>query len=318
MGTPDKSHKMLLAYDDEFAEVFSAFALNNRVKLDPNQLHEASTEYEHIEHGKPEELRRDVVKIYDGYALGLCVCGFENQMSVDIGMPVRVMGYDWTRYRYQLEKAMPLNQKTRIAPVISHVLNFSYKQRWHWPHSLRDLVNLSPGLAVFFQDYKIKVTNLAWLKPRQRARLTGDFRIFVEALCEMRTKGRITGIKQPVKHIDAMMALLAATTNHPSFELFDKTGFQEGKTTMCEIMDRWVNEVKAEGERIGYQNGEKAGYANGEKVSAMRTCLDFGKSKSETIAYLNKSLHLSIDEATKSVEAFLEKDERQGRKIDNV
>ena len=62
MGTPDKSHKMLLAYDDEFAEVFSAFALNNEFKLDPNRLLEASTEYEHVEHNKPEELRRNVVK----------------------------------------------------------------------------------------------------------------------------------------------------------------------------------------------------------------------------------------------------------------
>ena len=95
---------------------------------------------------------------------------------------------------------------------------------------------------------------------------------------------------------------------------------------MCEIMDRWVNEVKAEGERIGYQNGEKAGYvngekagyANGEKVSAMRTCMDFGKSKNETIAYLSKSLHLSIDDATKSVDAFWEKSDCKGRKNDNV
>ncbi len=91
---------------------------------------------------------------------------------------------------------------------------------------------------------------------------------------------------------------------------------------MCEIMDRWVNELKAEGyangEKAGYANGEKAGYANGEKVSAMRTCMDFGKSKSETVAYLTKTLHLNTDEATKAVDTFWEKSDCQGRKDDNV
>jgi hypothetical protein len=336
MGISDKSHKMLLGYDDEFAEVFSVLALNNEVRIDPKRLLEASTEYEHVEYNKPEELRRDVVKLYDGFALGLIVCGFENQMSVDIAMPVRVMGYDWTRYRYQLEKVRPLNRSTRIAPVFSHVLNFSYRHKWQWPDSLRDLVNLPPELAKFFRDYKISVTNLAWLSLKQRNRLTGDFRILVEALCEMRTKGRITGIKQPVKYIDAMLACLSAATQTQSFNLMDKTDFQEGKTTMCEIMERWENELKLQGERIGFANGEragfangekagfangekagfangekagfangeKAGFANGEKASAVRTCRDFGKSQSETAVYLTQRLHMSMEEAREAMKKY--------------
>ncbi|MBO4351486.1 MAG: hypothetical protein J6A01_11155 [Proteobacteria bacterium] len=217
-------------------------------------------------------------------------------MSVDIGMPVRVMGYDWTRYRYQLEKDTPLNQDTRIAPVFTHVLNFSYKYKWRWPYSLRDLVNLPPELAKFFQNYKIRVTNLAWLTHKQRACLTGDFRILVEALCEMRTKGKITGIQQPVKYIDAMLAILAATTNKQSFTLMDKTDFLEGKTTMCEIMDRWENELLSK--------GEKAGFANGEKASAIRILKDFGKSQSETVDYLTQNLHLTQEEAKAAIKEY--------------
>ena len=300
MGNPDKSHKMLLAYDDEFAEVFSVLALNNQVKLNPKRLLEAATEYEHIEHHQPKELQRDVVKLYDGFALGLIVCGFENQMSVDVGMPIRVMGYDWTRYRHQLEKVKPLNQNTRIAPVFTHVLNFSYKHKWQWPLSLRDLVHLPPELANFFQNYKINVTKLAWLKPKQRALFSGNFRILVEALYEMRTKGRITGIQQPVKHLDAMLAILAATTNKQSFTLIDRTDFQEGKTTMCEIMDRWENELLA----TGFANGEKAGFANGEKASTVRIFKDFGKSQNETVTYLTQSLHLTAQEARETVEKY--------------
>jgi hypothetical protein len=316
MGNPDRTHKMLLEYEDEFAEIFSVFALSNKQKLDQTLLREAATEYEHIAHDKPEELRRDVVKLYGDTALGLIVCGLENQMTVDISMPVRMMGYDWTRYRYQLEHAKPLNQDTRISPIFSHVLNFSYKQKWRWPHSLRDLVNLPPALAEFFQDYKIGVTNLAWLTPEERAKLTGDFRAFVEALCELRETGRITGIKQPIKHIEAMLALLAATTNSQSFELIDKTDFEGGKTTMCEIIDKWENQLRSEGykngeivgfangEAVGYANGEAVGYANGEKQTSVRVCRDFGKTQSETADYLVQKMHLTREQANEAVKAY--------------
>ena len=316
MGNPDRTHKMLLEYEDEFADVFSVFALNNKTKLKQDSLREAITEYEHIERDKPGELRRDIVKLYDDTALGLIVCGLENQMTVDISMPVRVMGYDWTRYRYQLAHAEPLNQDTRISPVFSHVLNFSYKHPWLWPHSLRDLVNLPSELADFFQDYKIGVTNLAWLTPEQRSKLTGDFRAFVEALCELRETGKITGIKQPIKHIEAMLALLAATTNHQSFELIDKADFEGGETTMCEIIDKWENQLRAEGykageavgyangEAVGYTNGEAAGYANGKKQTSVRICRDFGKTQTETADYLVQRLHLTREQANEAVKTY--------------
>ena len=63
MGNPDRTHKMLLEYEDEFADVFSVFAINNITKLKQDSLREAITEYAHIERDKPEELRRDIVKL---------------------------------------------------------------------------------------------------------------------------------------------------------------------------------------------------------------------------------------------------------------
>ena len=61
---------------------------------------------------------------------------------------------------------------------------------------------------------------------------------------------------------------------------------------MCEIMDRWENELIAKGE------------AKGEKSSAIRIFKDFGKSQTETIAYLTQKLHLTQEEAKEAIEQY--------------
>ena len=49
MGKPDQTEKMLLDYNDEFAEIFSAFVFKNKVTIDPAELREAATEYHHLD-----------------------------------------------------------------------------------------------------------------------------------------------------------------------------------------------------------------------------------------------------------------------------
>ena len=171
---------------------------------------------------------------------------------------------------------------------------------------------MPPGLAVFFQNYKIGVTNLAWLKPQQRAMLTGDFRAFVEALCEMREKGRITGIDQPVKYIDEMIALLAATTNSPSFNQIDKRDFVGGKTKMCEIMERWENQLRTEGynngmidgKQAGFENGKQVGFENGQNSAVVQIYQEMGRSKADTSDYLVHRYHLTREQANAVINQY--------------
>ena len=130
----------------------------------------------------------------------------------------------------------------------------------------------------------------------------------MEALCDMRIHGRILGSKRPVKRAKVLLALLAATTHNHSFrDLADKYSFGEGETNMCEIMDKWVNSVRSEGQQqvlnamanasnndqlkaalasdqqptvddfihqwktIIHTEAEKTGYENGERVGAQST-----------------------------------------------
>ena len=47
MGNQDQTEKMLLDFNDEFAEVFSVLAFKNKIKINPERLQDAATEYHH-------------------------------------------------------------------------------------------------------------------------------------------------------------------------------------------------------------------------------------------------------------------------------
>ena len=291
MGKPDQTEKLLLDLNDEFAEVFSTFAFKNKLKLKPDALHEAATEYHHLEQGEPKELRRDIVKLYDGLKLGIIVLGIENQSEVDPIMPIRLMGYDWTRYRYQASHAEKQPPQNMLAPVFSHVINFSYKQKWDWPLSLKDIVSVPPLLEEFFKDYTIEVTNVAWLTPQERSMLTGDFRILADTLCAIRETGKIPGGTRTIRHVDELLATLAAVTHREyGIDLPDDQKRQgDPNMTMDDVLTKWEQGLRAE----GYANGEKAG----QNCSTVHTCQDLGKTEDETIHYLMKKYGMTRDEA---------------------
>ena len=322
MGKPDLTEKMLLDFNDEFAEVFSAFAFQNKLKLNPDHLHEASTEYHHFEQGQPKELRRDIVKIYDGLQLGIVVLGIENQTDIDPIMPIRIMGYNWTRYRYQASHAKELPPHSMLSPVFSHVINFSYTRKWDWPLSLKDIISVPKELEDFFQDYKIDVTNVAWMTPQERSVLTGDFRILADTLCAIRETGRIPGGKKTIRHVDELLATLAAVTNRKY--CFDMPIHQDSQgeqtMTMDDVLTKWEDGLRAEGYRLGeqdgqkagfqdgqkagFQDGQKAGFQDGQKRSAVFACQDFGKSMDETISYLMQRYDMTLDDARNTTQTY--------------
>lgn len=65
---------------------------------------------------------------------------------------------------------------------------------------------------------------------------------------------------------------------------------------MCEIMERWKKELIADGQKTAFENGEKS--------STIRIFKDFGKSQTETIAYLTQKLHLTQEEAKEAIEQY--------------
>ena len=62
---------------------------------------------------------------------------------------------------------------------------------------------------------------------------------------------------------------------------------------MDDVLTKWENELRAEGERVGYKNGEK----NGENRSAVRTSQYYGKTENETMLYLMQEYGMTQEEA---------------------
>ncbi len=156
MAEKDKTEKKLEDYNDVFAEILNVL-LFERNLIKQEQLINAPTEsvYKAIDK-KMRGQFRDTSKYYQNAGIIISSFGMENQSEIDNDMPIRVMGYDYSSYRSQIDAG-----KDRY-PVITVVLNFSDK-RWNKPVNLKNLLAIPEGMENFVQDYKINVFDIAFL-----------------------------------------------------------------------------------------------------------------------------------------------------------
>lgn len=121
--------------------------------------------------------------------------------------------------------------------------------------------------------------------------LTGDFRILADTLCAIRETGKIPGGTRTIRHVDELLATLAAVTHREyCIDLPDDQKRQgDPNMTMDDVLTKWEQGLRAE----GYANGEKAG----QNCSTVHTCQDLGKTEDETIHYLMKKYGMTRDEA---------------------
>jgi flagellar biosynthesis/type III secretory pathway protein FliH len=85
-----------------------------------------------------------------------------------------------------------------------------------------------------------------------------------------------------MEHTDAMLKLMSVLTGSRRFEEMIPKLSEEGGTTMCEVIDRLINEGIEEGHKKGLQEGVLKGLAQG---------------KIETLAVLVKDGTLSLSRA---------------------
>ena len=90
MGQKDLSEKILVAYDDVFADIVNVLMFNGQKKIQPEELEDRGTKDFYKEKGMLHELERDVVKRWRKGAL----CLYRDRKS-DSRRP----GYDTARDR---------------------------------------------------------------------------------------------------------------------------------------------------------------------------------------------------------------------------
>ena len=240
MGQKDMTEKLLEEYNDVFADIYNVLVFKKDV-IDENRLRDGTTESVYkAEDGAYREHRRDVMKTYlDEYQMELAFIGIDNQTTVDRYISVRVLGYDYAKYRRQVdEKRVP------ILPVITLVLNMSGK-RWSGCKSLADITKVPAEFEPFFQDYKVMVVDVAFLEDEVIERFTSDFKLVAKFF-----KNRRLGVEpleddSEIKHVTELIDFISVFTNDTRYRniqaKINKMKEKGEKVTMCYVAQRLLD-----------------------------------------------------------------------------
>ncbi len=234
MGQKDMTEKLLEEYNDVFADIYNVLVFKKDV-IDENRLRDGTTESVYkAEDGAYREHRRDVMKTYlDEYQIELAFIGIDNQTSVDRYIPVRVLGYDYTKYRRQVDE-----RRFPLLPVITLVLNMS-DRRWSGCKSLADITKVPTEFEPFFQDYKVMVVDVAFLEDEVIERFTSDFKLVAKFF-----KNRRLGVEpleddSEIKHVTELIDFISVFTNDTEYRntqaVLRKVKAKGEKVTMCYV-----------------------------------------------------------------------------------
>lgn len=270
MGQKDLSEKILVAYDDVFADIVNVLLLKRQYQIQPGELEDRRTKDFYKSNGMLHELERDVVKRWKKGDIRLACIGIENQTAADPDMALRVIGYDGAAYREQLLDKKERNERY---PVITMVLYFGYRRRWDKPLTILEQTEVPEGLEAYVNDYKVNLFEVAYLSDEQVAMFQSDFRIVADYFVQKRKYNEYTPSQVQMQHVDAVLQLLSIMENDKRFEaaLYKNDG--KKVENMCDVLDI----VEQRGEKRGIERGAaeimRALYQNGytEKQIAQMT-----------------------------------------------
>lgn len=104
MGEKDITEKILEDHNDVFADIINGLIFAGEQRILPESLENTAVHSQYkADDEKVHELERDVAKYWKDQDVQLAICGIENQSSVEKYMPFRIIGYDGTAYRSQLQ-----------------------------------------------------------------------------------------------------------------------------------------------------------------------------------------------------------------------
>ncbi len=217
MSGKDLSEKNLFGLNDVFADFLNAFCRpQNAPPILPADLADAPTELL-AETGGGSFARkfRDVLKcLRNEVGINLAFFGLENQTKPDKTMPIRVMTYDALSYTHQTKRADP---KQKILPVVTIVLYFGYDNRWNAPRSLSECFAVPGALKPWFQDYSIRVIELAWLSDEEIETLGGELKFIAQSLRCFRNRDFAFAPRGVMRHPCEVLTLLEHITGESAY-----------------------------------------------------------------------------------------------------
>lgn len=250
MGEKDITEKILEDHNDVFADIINGLIFAGEQRILPESLENTAVHSQYkADDEKVHELERDVAKYWKDQDVQLAICGIENQSSVEKYMPFRIIGYDGTAYRSQLQ-----DKRKEILPVMTIVLYFGTEHCWYGKRNIKGLMKIPEGLDDYINDYKMQVFEVAWLTEEQISRFRSDFKIVANFFVQKRkNKDYIPDDPTEIKHIDEVLKLLQVMTGDEHYkEVIRK---KKGVRSMCDVAERLEKMGIAKGIEIGKSEG---------------------------------------------------------------
>ena len=286
MGQKDITQKNFEAYNDVFSDIVNGTLFDGREVIKPESLVDAVAKSQYkADDNVIHEQERDIAKYWidENCYIRLALLGVENQLAIDMDMPLRVIGYDGSSYRDEInhdeiviDKRTGKKHKIRHEryPVVTIVLYFG-KTPWKKPLSLYDVLKISDNLKPFVNDYKINLIDVPRLTGEQVEKFTSDFQIIADYFVQLSKNKDYVPKDKTIRHTDSFLKLMSVLTQDNKYvemgrELsHDKEGFN-----MCEVLDRAEARGKAIGEAMGEARGKAIGEARGKTIGALNKTVE--------------------------------------------
>jgi hypothetical protein len=260
MAEKDLAEKLLADYNDVFADIVNVLLFDGEERVSPDDLENALVHSMYkADDEKLHEQERDVAKYWKKSNVHIAMLGFENQSSICREMALRVIGYDGAAYRNQLLRC---EKGEKIYPVITLVLYFGTEKRWDMPTNLKALLDIPAGLDSYVNDYNIHVCEVAWLPDETIKKFTSDFGIVADFFSQKRKNKGYAPSQKQIKHVDEILKLLTIFSGDKRYGESFELAQTEGKeiTTMCDILQSWIDEGVEKGIEQGVEQGELRAY----------------------------------------------------------
>ena len=274
MGQKDITQKNFEAYNDVFSDIVNGTLFDGREVIKPEALVDAMAKSQYkADDNVIHEQERDVAKYWTdkNCYIRLALLGVENQLAIDMDMPLRVIGYDGSSYRDEMnhdeiviDEATGKKHKIRHEryPVITIVLYFG-KTPWKKPLRLYDVLKISDELKPFVSDYKINLIDVPRLTRKQVEKFTSDFQIIADYFVQLNENNDYVPKDKTIKHADSFLKLMSVLTKDDKYaEMGRKISHKMEGFNMCKVLDRAEARGEARGKAIGEARGKTIGALN--------------------------------------------------------
>lgn len=242
----DITEKLLEDYNDVFADIVNGLVFKGRAVVSEDELTAATPYSVYKADGRMHEQERDIAKYWSKGKVEIALYGLENQTQEDPDMTLRLPSYDGAGYRSQMlrdprdEKGNRIKRNPRY-PVVTLVLYYGEKH-WKRPLNLKGNldVDIPEELDQLVDDYKMNLFEISFLTEEQINYFHSDFKQVADFFVHRRTDPNYSGSDDKIKHVDALLKLLAALTGDRRFERnADKD--ERRPSSMRDIIDGWLD-----------------------------------------------------------------------------